>query len=651
MPSDPATELPVIIDKPPITTSEQVVCLARDRKSLPKLKHIAEAWGLSPIDIFTKWYPMGHSKNFLTPLAELSDLMSDGEKAQQLLIDCKEERTKGTRGSAKRWAVADVKQAISRAKELGLGHNTSSTNRPKRTVTRVQKTQAAVPNIDEDTPRRRTRKRARVEDNFDEAFESRESDLDETPAHVTSRSTGLIGVVDSPERPNNDPVGVLVNSLERCGHTSGRRKARPVTTPGAGPCRVPPTPISATLVDQEHCSADHSTPWSSPSQPAQAVEKGCTVVSNTDQQAMEEDSTGHYDAANPSNGAESAEETRQPFPCGGAQPEWTNDDRVDIILQTYNRDPSTWYVVPTQIVQADGAVGDMLPEFRDAESSPKMVLIPLRGADGAQRTLILFDRMQAHGTVFDAGGCDQFATMAWSTAQTLLTQIGILHGEASMDLQPLPSVHLNEGVNHGVLLVIAALHKLHKKPIDRVSPRLWRGLLAGFFHDGRDPPQKRLERLLADLTKLTSSEVNEAISVEQNTDDAEALNRAKKTVQSYAEQSRLLLEMTGSQLRSGEERKKVAKAHEWLLARPSDTDIIGSELATLETKVVSQLGTLPEIPEWCEGQLRSIRTSCQYVVDECEQAAHILEARCDAMVETADASLKRLGVRLGSLRT
>jgi hypothetical protein len=635
-----------------VETSAHVLEIAKANKTNPKLKKIAEKWNLNYIDIYNQWYPLGCSRDFLIELVKLSSLVNDYEQGQEILANCKKTRIEETKANARIWLISDARQAVSKAKEQESVHNSDSTSRPRRTASMVHKLRGTESDSHENIGVERPRKRTRQGRRSGEISETGTSELNETSGLATARSTERAGTTSAPAQQHSDAARTLFDSFKM--RALERPEENTAPTPSTAPRRFPLTPNSAILGIPGPCPvprADYSRSRSSPSQPTQAVEQSYTAVSDADQPTMEEDSTGHCDAVNPSNEAESAEETRQPFLRGGAQPEWTDDDRVDIILQTYNPDPSVWYVVPTQMVQADGAVSAMLPEFRDAESSPKMVLIPLRGADGAQRTLILFDRMQAHCTVFDAGGCDQFAKMAWSTAQTLLSQIGILQGEASMSPHPLPSVHLNEGVSYGVLLVIAALHKLHDQPIGRLSPRLWRGLLAGFFPHGRDPPQKRLERLLADLTKRTSSEANEAISIERNIEDAESLNVAKKTVQSYAEQARLLLEMTGSQLRSGEKRKKVAKVHEWFLAKPSDTEVIRSQLAPLEANVVSLLGTLPEIPEWCEGQLRSIRTSCQYVVDECEQQAPLLEARCTTMVEIADAKLKLLGAKLVSLRT
>jgi hypothetical protein len=635
-----------------VETSADVLEIAKANKTNPKLKKVAEKWGLNYIDIYKQWYPLGCSRDFLIELVKLSSLVSDYKQGQEILANCKKTRIERTKANAKNWLISDARQAVSEAKEQEFVHNSDSTPRPRRTASMAQNSQAIGSDSHKGTLAKGKRKRLPQESDSADNSGTRTSGQSGTSGHARGSSTEPASTTSAPAQQHSYAARALVASLET--RAQKRHKENTAPTASTTPRRFPLTPSSAISADPGRCAvtlADYSRSQSSPSQPAQAVEQSYTAVSNMDQQTMEENPTRHYDAANSSNGDESAQATRQPFPRGDGQFEWTDEDRVDMVLQTYNPDPSIWYVVPTQIVQADGAVSAMLPEFRDAESSPKMVLLPLRGADGAQRTLILFDRMQAHCTVFDAGGCDQFAKMAWSTAQTLLSQMGILQGEASMDPHPLPSVHLNEGVSHGVLLVIAALHKLHDQPIDRLSPRLWRGLLAGFFPHGRDPPRKRLERILADFTNRTSSEAEEAIGIERNIEDAEALNAAKKTVRSYAEQARLLLEMTGSQLQSGEQRKKVAKVHEWLLAKPSDTEVIGSQLAPLEAKVVSQLGTLPDIPEWCEGQLRSIRTSCQYVVDQCEQQAPILEARCNTMVEIADAKHKLLDAKLVSLRT
>jgi hypothetical protein len=163
------------------------------------------------------------------------------------------------------------------------------------------------------------------------------------------------------------------------------------------------------------------------------------------------------------------------------------------------------------------------------------------------------------------------------------------------DVYPFALTLPNEGVSSGIHLIVVAFHKLHESPIESVSPKLWRGLLAVFFPDGRDLPQVRFDRLLADLTKLTFSEENEDVGIEQNIEDAESLYVTQTTVESYAGQARLLLQMTEAQLRGREEQRKLAEVHEWLLAKPPGSDFLIDEVAALEANVVSQLDTLPEI--------------------------------------------------------
>lgn len=646
--SNSTADLEAAIDLPAITTSERVLRLAESKRTHAKLKIVAEAWELEPIDIYNEWYDKGCSRDFLIRLVELSQLVGVDE-GRQILLECKETRIRDTGGSAKVWAITDAKSAVAKAKELSLSHNSDNTPQPRQTVRMARSLHVAGSKSNGGTGARGTRKRLRPTDS-EEVCETYASGPYEALAPVTSRSTESAETANTSTQQHSGAAGALIDSLETRAHP--RRNGNATITLSATLRQSPLTPSSAISVDQGSCSipmADNPISWSSPSQHTQVVEQDYTGVSGGDQQAAEENSSGHSDAVHVFIGAESAEEAHQPAPHSGTRPGWTNDERTDMLLRAFNPDPSNWYIVRTQVLNADRAVTASFRESMDAEDLPNMVLIPLRYADGAQWSAVAFDCRQAHGTMFHVGGCDQIAKGAWSTSETLLTQMGFLQGEASMDMHPLPLAHLEEGVSYGVLIIIAALHMLHESPIDRVSPRLWRVLLSGFFLDGRDSPQERLGRLFADVTKLTCSEANEGIGIERSIEDAESLSVAKTTVQSYAEQARLLLEMTESQLRRGEKRKEIVKFHEWLLAKPSDTGEFSDEVTTLETNVVAKLGVLPEISELCERQLRLVQTSCQHAVKECERLVPILEARCSAMVETAVANYKLLGARLASL--
>lgn len=612
-----------------VTTQEDVLRLAKSKRTDPKLKKIAEAWNLDYFQIYREWYPLGCSRDFLIPLVELSRLVGEAQ-GRQILLDCKQDRTGRSEPTAKDWAIIDVKSALSKAKGLRLA---CVIPQSKGNEGRTQSSQSREP---VGARSGGTRKRVRHEEDLVDDREAPTSEPDETSFPMTGRSSEPADTTNTPAQQHSDAARAMLDSLERGANRRGKENT--TSTRITARDQFPPTPNSAIPADLSACSVhmtDNSRSSSSPLRPTR------TSVDLT---------VGRSNGARVTNGAEPARETHQLVP-GAAQPEWNNDDRMDILLRAFNPNPSMWYIVPTQMLEAGQAVSATRLEFRSARTLPKMALIPLCGADGAQRILIVFDRMRAHAFIFDAEGCDHAAKLAWSTAQSLLTKLKFLQGEASTELCPFPSMLPNEGVNSGIHLIVAALHKLHERPIESISPKLWRALLAGFFPDGRDPPQARFDKLLADLTKLTCSEENEGVGIEQSIKDAESLPVAHTNVESYAGQARLLLQMTEAQLRGREERRKLAGFHEWLLAKPPDTEFFADEVAALETNVVSQLDTLPEISEWCERQLRSIKTSCQHAVQLCEQTTIALEARRKAIVQTADAKHKRLGVKLMALST
>jgi hypothetical protein len=66
-----------------ITNEEDVLRLARLKRTDPKLKKIAKAWNLDYIQIYREWYPLGCSRDFLIPLVELSRLIGEYAEARQ----------------------------------------------------------------------------------------------------------------------------------------------------------------------------------------------------------------------------------------------------------------------------------------------------------------------------------------------------------------------------------------------------------------------------------------------------------------------------------------------------------------------------------------------------------------------------------------
>lgn len=593
-----------------VTTQEDVLRLAKSKRTDPKLKKIAKVWNLNYIQIYHEWYPLGCSRNFLILLVKLSGLTEDYSQGRQILLECKQQRTRKTEPSSSNWTLADAESAVKRAEKMltANAHETES----------MAQDAHVTQSVDHGHTGTRTRKRSRWG-----------SEQNETSVHSTGESTEL--ATTTPAQRHSDAAGVLVESLETRRHRQTTALTH-ITTPK----KFPTTPCSA-IVDPRPCSI-HATETDNLRSPSSSLRPAQTSADPTIGQPI-------------TSAGESAGEIHQPVPFSDAQHEWSNDDRMNLLLRIYNPNPSLWYIMPIQMLEAGEGVSTTGVAFKDAGTSPKMVLIPLRGADEAHQVLVVFDGIRAHASIFGAESCDHVAELAWSTAQALLRKIEILQGEASMDLYSFPSMLPNEGVSRGILLIVAALHKLHKRPMESVSPKLWRALLAGFFPDGRDLSQARFDRLLADLKRLTFSEENEGVGIEQDIKDAKSLRVAQTTVESYAGQAKLLLHMTEGQLQSKEKRRKMVELHKWLLAKPPDTDEFISEVAALETHVVSQIKTLPDISEWCERQLDSVKTSCRYAVKACQQTTLTLESRCKAIIETADAKHKQQAVELMSFST
>lgn len=591
--------------------------------------------------MYNQWKHLCFSRDFLIALTALSKLVRDYKKAQHILIECKRERMRESGGGRKDWILSDVKSAVSKAKALGYGQDVAGTTRAPEMEGVVQEIEMAGCNTPDSARQRETRKRTRSAMEFDEVEE-------------LSRTAGCDGTGNARVRCLSDVADRLVGFFGAGACDYIERRTHTTRTPGTTSQQLPPTPSSAAPFDAEPfpiLGADNSDSSSNPLDNEEVAEQNQTFVSAaSDQQAPEDNPTDPSEAHHTLPRADIAEDTQQIILRADAPPEYTDDERTDVLLQSFNPDPSVWYIAPTQTMEGGRVVNAALPDLRRVECLPKVALVPMRSVDETQHTLIVLDRTRAHGLAFDAGGRKEAAESSWNVAKDLLARMGILQREASVDFNPFPSVRASEDVSHGIVLIIVALNQLHEKKISRVSPRLWRILLAGFFPNGCETSQERLSRLLADLTKSTSSESAEDVGIEGNVEDAEFIDAMKRKAQSYAEEARLLLAMTESQLQRIERRKHLDGVYEWLSAKPDHTGPALDRL-TLEEKiqVESELRTLPDISDQCEHQLHLLKTVCQHAAAECEQASLVLEARRKAVLQMTTAKYELLGTRLRSL--
>jgi hypothetical protein len=610
-----------------ITTSKDVLNVVKTKKTTTtttKLKKVASEWGLEYIDMYNEWGAHSCSKDFLTPLFDLSRMVTY-EIGREILAGCREARSKISTRNAKNWAISDVHLAIARAEELGYKRDSGSTTRSRRTASTSQHSQVHEAGSDGGN---------QVKENDDRTLAP---ELDKTKAQAVSGATGPKGATKSLSPRSGDAAGTSFVLTGTCALDSKNTKTTPFT-PLAVSCHLPPTPVpsmSGNTIPYSPPAVELARTRSSHSEPERAVEEGLVVIHDGDLVLV---------------GADLPDQSLQPISDNVKHDEWTDDDCIDALLQSFNPDPSTWFIAPTLMFRVGSTVDTVLHELRDMETLPKMMLFPMRGVGAAHRTLAVFDRVRAHCLVFDAGGSQSVTRQAWATVEPFLKQSGMLQEEASAELDPFPSVRRSEDIDYGIYVMIVALHKLHGKPVDRVSPRLWRSLLAGFFHSREETSQERLNRFFADVTQSTRSEMTQHVGIEQNVEDAEALDTARRDAQLFAQEAKFLLAITESQLQKEDQRKGLADVYKWLLSKPGNADGFVSNLVDLQSNhIVSQVETLPVIPEWCRKQLHMLKGNCSRAAIECERASLALEARSKALVEEAASRHRLLGLELMSL--
>ena len=618
-----------------ITTSKNVWDIAETKNTTTKLKKVASNWGLEYIDMYKEWGAHSCSRDFLIPLVDLSRMVTY-DQGRQILAECRAARIKSRRRNANNWAISDVRSAIVRAEELGYKRDSGSTPRSRRATSISQHSQVYEAGSDGGNQAKENDDRMQeLQESTEGICETLAPELDENVAQAVSGATGRKGATKSPSPRPGDVADTLFDLTDTCALDSERGTKATSFTPLAVSCHLPPTPVPSMSRDTIPCSppaVELARTRSSQPEPEHAVGERLAVI--------HEDDLGLV-------GADLPDQSLQPISDNLKHDEWTDDDCIDALLQSFNPDPSTWFIAPTLMFRVGSTVDTVLHELRDMETLPKMMLFPMRGVGAAHRTLAVFDRVRAHCLVFDAGGSQSVTRQAWATVEPFLKQSGMLQEEASAELDPFPSVRRSEDIDYGIYVMIVALHKLHGKPVDRVSPRLWRSLLAGFFHSREETSQERLNRFFADVTQSTRSEMTQHVGIEQNAEDAEALDTAKQDAQLFAQEAKFLLAITESQLQKEDRRKGLAGVYNWLLSKPENADVFVRDLVDLQSNyVVSQVETLPVIPGWCRKQLHMLKGNCSRAAVECERASLALEARRKALVEKATSRHQLLGLEL-----
>ena len=220
------------------------------------------------------------------------------------------------------------------------------------------------------------------------------------------------------------------------------------------------------------------------------------------------------------------------------QQKWINDDCIIALLEAFNPDPSLWYIASTHLVkQTDNTI---LSRFKDVGSLPRKLMFPLHLPSTSHWTLAVFDRIGKRCIIYDPKGPSK---MAWEMVRRFLKRQNLLPRDATVDIDPFPNVRQHDDINCGVFVIATALHLLQDKAIERVTPGLWRELLASFFSTTGEQPCAWMDSRVAAAEKSTESEKAIRVAIESNLRDVKIMDATSSDFKAYTEEVRVLLSM------------------------------------------------------------------------------------------------------------
>jgi hypothetical protein len=315
------------------------------------------------------------------------------------------------------------------------------------------------------------------------------------------------------------------------------------------------------------------------------------------------------------------------------QDKWINDDCINKVLEAFNPDPVTWYVASTHLVLHGEHPETVSPKQKDLwVDPPRKLLFPLHLSSMSHWALAVFDRERNHCLVFDPMGSKKCNELASKIVQGFLRRHGLWKGEVVMDCDPFPSVRQTDSTNCGIFVLAVALHLLHGRKVETVTPKLWRELLAAYFFTKSEPPREWITGYLASTQKSADSEWTQDIAIERKIKDAERVKAATSDVKACTEEIRLLLKLVDVQVPKLEEREekrsKLINIRIWCAGIPECADRLTKEVITAyREKTTAELRALPKMVKGGVRQLQIVRNSCARAIDDCEQVVSTLERR------------------------
>lgn len=337
------------------------------------------------------------------------------------------------------------------------------------------------------------------------------------------------------------------------------------------------------------------------------------------------------------------------------QDKWINDDCINKVLEVFNPDPVAWYVASTHLVLYGENPETVSPKQKDLlVDSPRKLLFPLHMPNMSHWALAVFDRKRNRCLVFDPMGSKKCNEQASKIVQGFLKRHGLWEGEMVMDCDPFPSVRQTDSTNCGIFVLAVALHLLHGRTVETVTPKLWRELLAAYFFTKSEPPREWITSYLASTANSADSEWTQNTAIERKIEDAERMSAATSDVKACTEEIRLLLELVDVQVpileKREEQRSKLINIRMWCVGMPECADrLTRGVITSYKEKTTAELRALPKMVKGGVRQLRIVRKSCTGAINDCEQVGSTLERRRNDLREKAMKAYHDFASKLAAL--
>jgi hypothetical protein len=334
---------------------------------------------------------------------------------------------------------------------------------------------------------------------------------------------------------------------------------------------------------------------------------------------------------------------------------WVNDDCINSILEAFNPDPAAWYVASTHLIAKGDYPEAALSKHKDfLGDPPRKLLFPLHLPSMSHWTLVFFDRKHKHCQVYDPMSSKTCKELASKTVQKFLSGHGLWDGEVTIGTNPFPLMRQTDNINCGIFVIVVGLHLLHGRPVESITPKLWRGLLAAYFCNKSEPPHEWTTSYLTSIARSAECEWTQDTTIERKMKDVEAAGVTASNITACVEEIRLLLELVDVQASNLEmreqERNELIEMRKWCLGMPASADrhTKGVIMASVNL-TMARLKAMPRLVRGGVRQLQVLRKSCSSAMSEYERVSSTLKQKRNDLRDGAMDAYHDFGSKLAAL--